>query len=988
MSRLCLSACHLLFFSLSLTYAYVPIAQACEQRVIASFKKNLRVQRRAYQRNLQREFSSSPTYLGPQICRLKVSLGRLHLGRPAVPESDGYLRGNSLLDRECCSTVKAFLPSHRFALTVHESSLRDAKTDDIAFCRHCRRFGFACSRIPLKASVFDGVSCDNYTTLRSVSRRQRAAKRGFRLRAERLSSSLKLTDPHSDLVSGGRYPLPSPCGCAVTFVVGRNAQQDFTAQEEKHCAPQAFSALVYPVSTCNAEFTPDYWSECAAEGLPVRRESSAHTSVDSFAHGVAGNVFPNCAERSTATYLRGGEVVPGTAHSRLDVFLTKCTGVSRTSAAVYLIKGRNVWVNESLCMTPSRRLHPGDCVTCLITCSCKGETAEETENAKPTNGTDIEGKRAVRSRFLGSQNGRQHAVQHEILTNICRTAVKAGSTQPNSSLTILTEVGKAIDFDRFLLCSGEKAQIKDGGNDSTKKDATRFADERTLLIPGAQMQSGQLDTASKNEELHKTPLGPSTYCSVARSNTDVNKGNTQREAHGLPRLEPVRLIPDERPLQILYEDDYILVLNKPANVLTHPPELNIRNIGRYNAAGSVVQRLFHYFQSNKRSVPETLSTLMRSSVSASVLPKHLKTQLRTNTKSDVERTCGEKAYTVKELEDHTEKALDRPTFFEKLSRIPLSVSRPGGVVHRLDYGTTGVLLVAKTFAAATALRAQWKRREVFKGYVGVCRPELKARQKIDAPIKRHHVHRWRMHALDNPSASIPPQLDWSARSRVVSNLYDWAHVGETTETEKSASTAKVKKASTIFLPAGGNSAWGLIAAVALTGRTHQVRVHLEYAGHPLVGDTVYGQMPKKAKKKRVTEGKQHSVTCRHCARQAKTERSMTLANISHKEAHSLAEIPKRSCSFSGRARAVIESDHGGGLDAEFENCISNFQGETSSTNRPLLHAYLLRIRHPITGCYHEFKAPVPPDIERIAEYLNPDWRRRLDKIFNDEVPRT
>jgi 23S rRNA pseudouridine1911/1915/1917 synthase len=129
------------------------------------------------------------------------------------------------------------------------------------------------------------------------------------------------------------------------------------------------------------------------------------------------------------------------------------------------------------------------------------------------------------------------------------------------------------------------------------------------------------------------------------------------------------------------------------------------------------------------------------------------------------------------------------------------VERPG-IVHRLDRETTGVIIVAKTDAAHRGLSAQFAERELHKEYVALVTgvPRLLS-GRIESAISRHPIHRHKMTTGEDDGR--PSRTDWTR--------------------EKS------------FAPYAA-----LMRCHILTGRTHQIRVHMKALGHPLLGDATYG----------------------------------------------------------------------------------------------------------------------------------------------------
>ncbi len=134
-----------------------------------------------------------------------------------------------------------------------------------------------------------------------------------------------------------------------------------------------------------------------------------------------------------------------------------------------------------------------------------------------------------------------------------------------------------------------------------------------------------------------------------------------------------------------------------------------------------------------------------------------------------------------------------------------------GIVHRLDKETSGLIIVAKNDAAHQHLLRQFKRREVKKVYLALVEGHLEpARGLIEAPIGRDPRRRKRMAVVKAEQGGRKARTEY----RVVEYF---------------------------ALQAGGMSRlYTLVEAQPVTGRTHQVRVHFAFIGHPLVGDPVYG----------------------------------------------------------------------------------------------------------------------------------------------------
>ncbi len=183
------------------------------------------------------------------------------------------------------------------------------------------------------------------------------------------------------------------------------------------------------------------------------------------------------------------------------------------------------------------------------------------------------------------------------------------------------------------------------------------------------------------------------------------------------------LRPENIPLEILYEDKEILVVNKPAGMVVHPAP------GNWN--GTFVNALLFH--------------------------------------------C---------------KALDA-AFGE-------GEIRPG-IVHRLDKETSGVLVAAKTVRAHQKLVEMFSERKIYKEYWTVCVGNP-GTGTINAAIGRHPIHRKMMAVVEEGG----------------------------------------REAITAFESLGSNEKLSLVKVILMTGRTHQIRVHMRHRGTPVLGDSVYG----------------------------------------------------------------------------------------------------------------------------------------------------
>lgn len=139
-------------------------------------------------------------------------------------------------------------------------------------------------------------------------------------------------------------------------------------------------------------------------------------------------------------------------------------------------------------------------------------------------------------------------------------------------------------------------------------------------------------------------------------------------------------------------------------------------------------------------------------------------------------------------------------FDAALARVPRA-----GIVHRLDKDTSGLMVVARTEAAQTHLVRQLQSRTVAREYVAIAQGHIDAPVRIEAPIGRHPRQRTRMAVVSENQGG--------------------------------------RFAATHVKPVESLPAHTLIECRLETGRTHQIRVHLQSIGHPLEGDATYGAKP-------------------------------------------------------------------------------------------------------------------------------------------------
>lgn len=254
---------------------------------------------------------------------------------------------------------------------------------------------------------------------------------------------------------------------------------------------------------------------------------------------------------------------------------------------------------------------------------------------------------------------------------------------------------------------------------------------------------------------------------LSRKSHKVSSGDTLSVV--LPKDEtPSEIVAQDLPLNILYEDEHMIVLNKAAGMVVHP--------AAGNWDGTVVNALAYYLTNSPYGAGEFVGA---------------ETNLKTVTQED-DPAGGDG---------------------EVISFRP-------GIVHRLDKGTTGILVVAKTTQTLGALSSAFADRMVKKTYVAVTVGNPGKRVTIDKPIGRHPVHRQRMRVVPDPhrkdSSGIAPKDRLTAPTQKGRRALSYV---DTLAFDGKLSIAQVR---------------------IETGRTHQIRVHLQDRHTPIYGDDIYG----------------------------------------------------------------------------------------------------------------------------------------------------
>lgn len=143
------------------------------------------------------------------------------------------------------------------------------------------------------------------------------------------------------------------------------------------------------------------------------------------------------------------------------------------------------------------------------------------------------------------------------------------------------------------------------------------------------------------------------------------------------------------------------------------------------------------------------------------------------------------------------------------------IDRPG-IVHRLDKDTSGLMIIPRTNCAHKQFSDLFKDRKIQKTYLALVHGHPEKQGIIEYPIGRHPQQRMKMYAY--PEIELSPRED--------------------------ESTKRIRSATTHYQVLEYYKDSSLVEAKPVTGRTHQIRVHLAAIGHPIIGDPVYGTASK------------------------------------------------------------------------------------------------------------------------------------------------
>lgn len=310
------------------------------------------------------------------------------------------------------------------------------------------------------------------------------------------------------------------------------------------------------------------------------------------------------------------------------------------------------------------------------------------------------------------------------------------------------------ELENSRIDSALQSLLKSSGSNSgsvSRSQCGQLLSDGCVRITGQGLVTKKSHIVQEGDELVILGQGGDSIDSFINGILNRNKG-------GLTEEEMIR--PQDIPIEVLYEDEHMIVVNKHAGIVVHPASGNWDN--------TLVNAVAYH--------------LMNKSVFGSG------EFIASNENGDKDEN-GE------------------------------SIGLRPGIVHRLDKGTTGCIIVAKTRQALGTLSQAFANRNIKKTYITVTVGNPGDDITIDKPIGRHPLYRQKMRVVPDPT---------KGRQRRVASIFN-------------KSPSQVGRHALSFVKKLAFDGKLSVAEVKIeTGRTHQIRVHLQDRGTPVYGDDIYG----------------------------------------------------------------------------------------------------------------------------------------------------
>lgn len=304
-----------------------------------------------------------------------------------------------------------------------------------------------------------------------------------------------------------------------------------------------------------------------------------------------------------------------------------------------------------------------------------------------------------------------------------------------------------------------------------------------------------------------------------KASTVILKGDVIDVILPAPAIRTIE--PEDIPLHVLYEDEHFIVVNKQAGLIVHP--------ARSHKAGTLLNALAHHFMQQRVAIGQAFrshsSRGFREPTRGSGAPEWDRKNAG-KLKRDAAKAAKESADVDVNADDVvSEEILDPkaitpgtlssaspgskeydgpPVTIDGLSEVGAAECRPG-IIHRLDRYTTGVMVVAKNDESHWGIASQFEDRTTTKAYLAL-------------------VHG----NFDNPAFVIDEPL---GKHPTIREAYA---VRRDALSKASVTICRVREQ---------YQGYSLVELELKTGRTHQIRVHMGYMGHPIMGDIIYGGEP-------------------------------------------------------------------------------------------------------------------------------------------------